>query len=98
MFTGKTLALYVLQKKGKTEFCHFVGLYLIQYPFNQCKKCIYVPSLSRQFKNTPNMLKSESSKICDFLALKGLKSQNAQGCQPGTLLNIDKHPLDHQNP
>ena len=29
-----------------------------------------------------------------LLALKGLKSQNAQGCKLGTRWSIDKHPLD----
>ena len=44
------------------------------------------------------MRKSESSEICQALALKGLTSQNAQGCQPGIFLNIDKYHFDHQNP
>ena len=44
------------------------------------------------------MRKSESSEICQALALKGLTSQNAQGCQPDIFSNIDKYHFDHQNP
>ena len=44
------------------------------------------------------MRKSESSEICQALALKGLTSQNSQGCQSGIFSNIDKYRFDHQNP
>ena len=32
--------------------------------------------------------------MTSILALNGLKSENAQGYQLGTRLNINKHPLD----